>query len=112
MDAFLPALVSAAPQLGVAGILLIVLYVIMRSGGQDRADYRAQLEATVKRHADEIGRINKDHADEIAELKADVKDLRKELGDVQAALDLEREARRRAEDMAAEALRKQRGRAS
>jgi cell division protein FtsB len=100
LDAILPALVSAAPQLGVAGVLLLLLGLTLRTSSQDRADYRTQLADAAKRHTEELD-----------ELKSDIKELRKEIDDLNAKLDEERAARRRAEDMAAEAQRK-RGRAA
>lgn len=97
MDTFLPALISALPQLGGAGVILVVLVLLLRSSATDRADYRAELK-----------RLNGDHDAELAELRGDIKELRKQVDDLHAALDLERQARRRAEDMAAEALRRKR----
>jgi Skp family chaperone for outer membrane proteins len=97
LDAILPALISALPQLGGAGLALFILIIVLRSAATDRADYRTQLKEQSKRHNDELD-----------ELKEDIKDLRKQVDDLNAALDLEREQRRRAEDMAAEALRRRR----
>lgn len=109
MDAFLPALISALPQLGGAGVILVVLVLLLRSSSTDRADYRVELKAAAERHTDEIKRINADHDAEMAEVKAEVRDLRKKLIELQLAVDVEREGRRKAEDMAAEALRRKRG---
>lgn len=106
MDAILPALFSALPQLGGASLAVFVLILVMRGAASDRADYRAELKGAAERHTDEIKRINADHDAELAEVKSDVKELRKEVDDLNVALDLERELRRRAEDMAAEALRR------
>lgn len=106
MDAILPALFSALPQLTGGGLAVAILVIVLRSSSSDRVDYRAELAAAAGRHADEVKRINADHDAELAELKADVRDLRKQVDDLNAALDLEREQRRRAEDMAAEALRR------
>lgn len=106
MDALLPALGSALPQLGGAGLALFILILVMRSAATDRADYRTELKAAAERHTEEIKRINADHDAELAEVKSDVKELRKEVDDLNSALDLERELRRKAEDMAAEALRR------
>lgn len=97
MDAILPALISALPQLGGAGLALFILIIVLRSSATDRADYRTQLKAQSERHNEELD-----------ELKEDIKDLRKQVDDLNAALDLEREQRRKAEDTAAEALRRRR----
>lgn len=117
MDAILPALISALPQLGGAGVILFILVLVLRSAASDRVDYRAELAAAAQRHTDEIKRINSDHDAEIADLRAEVKELRKQLADQSAStraqlmelereLDTEREQRRKAEDVAAEARRR------
>lgn len=108
MDSLLPALLNAAPQLGVAGLLLLILAVVLKSSAQDRLDYRTELAAAADRHAAEMKRKDSDHDAELAELRADIRELRKKVDDQQSELDLEREARRRAEDVAAEALRNNR----
>jgi len=105
LDAIWPALFSALPQLGGAGVILVVLVLLLRASGTDRADYRTELKAAAERHTDEIRRINGDHDAEMAEVKAEVRELRKKVIELELAVDVEREGRRRAEDMAAEARR-------
>ncbi|MFC5992961.1 hypothetical protein ACFQE5_01900 [Pseudonocardia hispaniensis] len=100
MDAVVTAIIGAAPQLGGAGILLILFGMALRREAQDRTDYRTQLTAITERHAAELSRINQAHDDELAQLKADIKELRRQLAEVNAALDAERDRRRRAEDTA------------
>lgn len=79
MDELLPALVGVLPELGAGGVLAVVLWLALRSQGQDRADHRTQL------------------ADERAVVKA----LRAENELLEQKLDAERERRRKAEDVAA-----------
>ena len=106
MDAILPALFSALPQLGGASLAVFILILVLRSSAADRADYRAELAAVAGRHTDEVKRINTDHDAELAELKADIAELRKKIDELNEVVDRERELRRKAEDMAAEALRR------
>lgn len=89
MDAALAALFGVAPQLGGGSLLLVLFVVALRWHGQDRADYRA-----------ELARINDAHDAELEELRADIRELRRQLDEVNAALDAERERRRLAEDSA------------
>jgi TolA-binding protein len=105
VESLLPALLEAAPQLAAAVLLLLILGVVLKASAQDRADYREQLKAAATLHAEEVKRINSDHDAELAELRSDIKELREKVDDLQSELDLEREARRKAEDLAAEALR-------
>ena len=100
MDAFLTAVLQTVPQMGLGGgaIVLIVLLLRREAG-------------TESRHQAELDRISKAHDAELAELRADIAQLRKQVDDVNTALDLEREARRAAEDKLAAAVRRQGGRA-
>lgn len=99
MDAFLTAVLQSVPQMGLGGgaIVLIVLLLRREAGAESR-------------HQAELDRISKAHDAELAELRADIAQLRKQVDDVNAALDLEREARRAAEDKLAAAVRQQGGR--
>lgn len=100
MDAVLTTLIGAAPQLGVAGILLALLGLVIRREAQDRTDYRAQITELVARHAGELTRINTSHDEELAELRKEIAGLRAQLAEVNAKLDAERDRRRAAEDSA------------
>lgn len=100
MDALVAALVSAAPQLGVAGVLLALLGLVIRREGQDRADYRAQATAMSERHASELTRLAAAHDTELTELRREIVGLRAQLDEVNRKLDAERERRRAAEDSA------------
>lgn len=106
MDALLSALVSKLPELGIAGVALMLLLTSWRNSTADRGDYREALRAAEERHAAEIDRINREHDAEIAEIRDTKADLRKRIEDLNAALDLEREARRMAEDRASRVTRR------
>jgi Skp family chaperone for outer membrane proteins len=101
VDGLSAALVAAAPQLGIGGILLALLVYVLRNASTDRGDYRAALADAQQRFAAELARINTDHDDEVAALRADVNDLRRRVDVLTAALDTERRRRWEAEDTAA-----------
>ncbi|MDN5853487.1 MAG: hypothetical protein L0K86_11705 [Actinomycetia bacterium] len=98
MDAVLTSLVGAAPQLGVAGILLALLALVIRWGSQERSDNRAEVAELAQRHAAELARINSAHDAELAELRREIVGLRTQLDAMNTKLDAERDRRRAAED--------------
>jgi Skp family chaperone for outer membrane proteins len=95
VDAVLTAITQSAPQLGISGVLITVIVLLVRreAGAETR-------------HSAELDRITKAHDAELAELRGEMKGLRKQIEDLNTALDLEREQRRTAEDAAAEAARR------
>lgn len=98
MDVLVTALIGAAPQLGVAGVLLVLLGMVIRREGQDRSDHRATITELVTRHAAELARINSAHDAELAELRTEIAGLRVQLSEVNRKLDAERDRRRALED--------------
>lgn len=112
MDAAFTAALQVAPQLGGAGLLFALLVWFMRNASTDRIDYRAALDAAEARHAAELKRISDAHDSELRELRDDVAYLRKQIDELNRALDAEREDRRKAEDKAAAAQRKAGGQGS
>ena len=98
MDSVLTTLVGAAPQLGVSGVLLVLLVLLLRREAADRADYRTAVAEVSTRHAGELKRINADHDTELAELRKEIAGLRSQLDEVNRKLDEERARRRAAED--------------
>lgn len=106
MDAVLSALVTKLPELGIAGLALWLLLAAWRNAASDRADYRDALKAAEDRHAAELARVNREHDEELAEVHKTKDALRRRIEDLNASVDLEREARRKAEDRASEALRR------
>lgn len=98
MDAVLTTLVGALPQMGAGGGIVVFFWLLIRSIGQDRTDYRSQLAEQSTRHAAEMKRINGDHDAELAELRAEIKRLRAEVDELNEKLDQERAQRRAAED--------------
>lgn len=109
MDAVLSALVTKLPELGIAGLALWLLLAAWRNAASDRADYRDALKAAEERHAAELARVNREHDDELAEVDKVKDTLRRRVDDLNTMVDLEREARRQAEDRAAEARRRRGG---
>ncbi|GGM65282.1 hypothetical protein GCM10012275_39780 [Longimycelium tulufanense] len=98
-------LLTAAPQLGVAGVLVALLAYVLRHASADRSDYRAALVAAEQRHATELDRMQQAHAAEIAELHARLDSQQKQIDELHRLLDDERRRRWRAEDVAARARR-------
>lgn len=84
------ALVGAAPQLGPAGVLVLVLGLLLRRESQ-----------TNERHASELERLNSTHQTELKGLRTEIAGLREQVNDLGRKLDDERRARWRAEDFAA-----------
>ena len=101
----LPALITAAPQTALLGYLVFLLKHVMGQGTVDRTDYRADMDAAEKRHADEISRLREAHAADLAALRSEMTELRGRVVELTGALDDERRRRWRAEDVAAEARR-------
>lgn len=91
MDAVLTAVLQSTPQLGIGGVLVVVIVLLLR-----------REVSTEDRHASELRRVNEAHDAELRELRDDIQALRKQIGELQAAIDREREERRRAEDQVAE----------
>lgn len=87
MDQIVTTLIGAAPQLGVGGVLVILIGILIRREAQDAT-----------RHAEELKRINVSHDEELAELRQEIRDLRGEVRTLNQKLDEERDRRRRAED--------------
>lgn len=98
MDQILSTLIGATPQLGVSGILLVVLALLLRREAADRTEYRTSVADLATRHATELARINTDHDNELAELRREIAGLRAQLSEVNRKLDEERARRRAAED--------------
>ena len=89
-------LIGALGQLGPIGIALIVLVVMWFLNRQTSTLYKKQL----KSYADEIDRLNASHDEELTELKTEIKALREDIRAVRAEMEIERTARRRAEEEA------------
>lgn len=109
MDALLSALGTKLPDLGITGLALMLLLSSWRRNTDDRRDYRDSLDAAEARHAMEMARVNREHAaelerinrdhdTEVAEMRATKNRLRKQVEELHTTVDLEREARRKAED--------------
>jgi C4-dicarboxylate-specific signal transduction histidine kinase len=105
LDAVFSALVTKLPELGLSGLALWLLFAAWRNATSDRSDYRDSLKAAEERHAAELARVNREHDAEIAEMQQTKARLRKQVEELNAAVDLEREARRAAEEKAFRARR-------
>lgn len=86
---------SQLPSLGVAGALVLVIGYLLASNRTDRAQHREAVAALVVQHAESRA------AD-----RAELAKLRQRVDDLEAEVDLERDSRRRAEDLAAESQRR------
>lgn len=87
MDALLTAVLGALPQLGGAGLLVIVVVLLLRREGQELARERAA------------------HAEQMAQRDQMIADLRQRLAAAEAEIDEHRRLRRLAEDWAARVAR-------
>lgn len=105
MDALFSALVTKLPEMGLSGLALWLLFAAWRNASSDRRDYRDSLKAAEERHAAEMERVNREHDAEIAEMLQTKARLRTQIEELNATVDLEREARRAAEDKAFKARR-------
>lgn len=99
------ALLGAAPELGLVSLVVFLLIVFIKAASSDRVDYRAALKEVNERNTTEIARLNADHNSELMELREDIKNLREEVDKLNTSIDVERRARREAEDVAAAAVR-------
>lgn len=90
------AVLGALPQAGAGGVFLFMLVLMVRRESSAQERFTA-----------EYDRISRSHDEELAELREQITALREQIENLQRTLDLERDARRRAEDAAAEARREQ-----
>lgn len=88
------AVLSALPQTGVGGLVVFVIFLLLRreSGTQTRFN-------------EEYERLRQSYESEMSSMREQIMVLQQKIDDLQAKLDAEREERRRAEDAAAEARR-------
>lgn len=116
MDSILQTLGGSLPQLGVGGVLAFVVGLLVKLLADERTRHTTELdgqsrrhatelEATCKRLADENAREAAQHIADMIELRAYVAGALKRIEELDLTVDLERAARRDAEDVAARALR-------
>lgn len=89
-------LIGALGQLGPIGLALIILVIMWALNRQSSKTYREQLDA----YKTEITRLNEDHDEELAELKNEIRSLRDEIRGLRSEMEVERQARRAAEELA------------
>lgn len=93
MDAVLTAVLQAAPELSVAVVLLVFVWILLRREARlDRA-HRDALDAQARLHAAELKRVNQAHDAELTELTGKIRDLRRDLDALDRQLSAERAAR-------------------
>lgn len=120
MDSILQGLGGSLPQLGVGGILTFVVGLLVKLLVDERGRHTAELDAQSARHAAELtakgerlaaenAREQAQHIADLADLRAELRDARKRIDELDLTVDIERAARREAEDAAARALRAQEG---
>jgi hypothetical protein len=116
VDGILSALGGGLPQLGIGGTLAFVIGLLVKLLIDERTRHTAELDAISKRHADELQRKGDrlaaenereqaQHIADLTDLRAELRDARKRIDELELTVDIERAARRDAEDAAARALR-------
>lgn len=116
MDGILSTLSGSLPQLGVGGVLAFVIGLLVKLLMDERTRHTTELDSLSRRHAEELerkgDRLATENAREATQHIADMTDARAELRrawsrveELQLTVDIERQARREAEDVAAQALR-------
>lgn len=91
MDALLPAVLGAAPQLGGATLLVTIVVLLLRREG-------TELERARTAYTAELARINSSHDNELCEKNVEIAGLRERNRALEELLDVERGQRRAAED--------------
>lgn len=79
MDAFLTAVLQAAPSWGVGGLLVAYIVILIRREARVDDKHAAELDQRDRLHASELERLNRDHDAELAELKTTIRELRQEV---------------------------------
>lgn len=116
MDAILQTLGGSIPQSVAGSVLVFVVGLLVKLLVDERTRHTTELDAQSKRHASELEakgeRLAAENAREQAQHIADMADARaendrraKRIEQLELDVDLERAARRKAEDIAARALR-------
>lgn len=105
MDAIITTLGGSLPQLGVGGALTFVIALLVKLLIDERTRHTTDLDAQQQRHTAELEARGKRLADDDARDDAERDRLTKRVAELEALVDVERAARRAAEDTAARALR-------
>lgn len=93
MDAVLAAVLQAAPELSVAVLLLVFIWILLRREARLDRSHRDSLDTQARLHAAELRRVNDAHDAEIVELTGKIRDLRRDLDALDRQLSAERAAR-------------------
>lgn len=93
MDALLAAVVQTAPSMGVSGVLMVLIFILLRREARVETTHATALDQQARLHATELERLNRDHDAELAELQERIRDLRREQDELYEHLAAERAAR-------------------
>ena len=99
------SVLSLVPTGGVAAVLVVVIFYLLRQNHADRTQYREHITRTEAEHADEIRAIEARHAEQMKRVEDELAKLTKKIEKTLADLDAERDKRWHAEDVAAQARR-------
>lgn len=97
---------TALPELGITGALVIVIAYLLTSNARDRAAHERSQQRREAEHSAELIAARAAHEAELAGLHSRLSQLEQRLTELESELDQERERRRLAEDDAAAARRR------
>lgn len=99
------SLLSIVPTGGVAAVLVVVIFYLLRQNHADRTQYREHITRTEAEHAEEIKAIEARHAEQMAYVRKELAELNTKVAATLGELEAERRLRWHAEDVAAQARR-------
>ena len=99
------SVLSLVPTGGVAAVLVVVIFYLLRQNHADRSQYREHITRTEAEHAEEIKAIESRHAEQMSYVRKELADLNAKVVATLGELEAERRRRWHAEDVAAEARR-------
>lgn len=93
VDAVLAAVVQAAPSLGVTGVLVTLIWILLKREARVDTSHADALDRQARLHTAELGRLNRDHDAELLELGDRIRELRHANDELYDHLARERSAR-------------------
>lgn len=93
MDAVLAAVVQAAPSLGVTGVLVTLIWILLKREARVDTSHADAVDRQARLHTAELERLNRDHDAELAELGERIRALRHANDELYDHLARERSAR-------------------
>lgn len=97
---WMPAVLGAAPQLGLVAFLALVLFKIWGNATTDRTSYEQGLQDAQERYAKALEHTQQRYQNDMQALRDEVARLSKRIEELNALLDEERAARRAAQEAA------------